>query len=70
MLKLIIMLYNFYNDIFDKYEFFGNCFFDGCKFVIVFFIICCCINGLFWYMFVNYVLIKKKKKRKNLLDWE
>lgn len=39
MLKLIIMLYNFYNDIFDKYEFFGNCFFDGYKFVIVFFII-------------------------------
>lgn len=65
------MLHNFYNDIFDKIEFFGNCSFDGCKPSTVFLIICRCINGLFRYMFVNYVSIKKKKKkRKNPLDWE
>lgn len=58
------MLHNFYNDIFDKIEFFGNCSFDGCKPSTVFLIICRCINGLFRYMFVNYVSIKKKKKEK------
>lgn len=55
------MLHNFYNDIFDKIEFFGNCSFDGCKPATVFLII---FVLMVYFDICSWIMFQSKKKRR------
>lgn len=53
------MLHNFYNDIFDKIEFFGNCSFDGYKPATVFLII---FVLMVYFDICSLIMFQSKKK--------